>query len=187
MTMAPMTTGSGDDGFTGLLGEGRVKKCDLQPEAYGSVDEASAVLGLARSLARTEGMNGIVIQIQQDLHDLMAELAASPEAVDQFRRLDQERVGWLEGLIDRYALEVSMPQGFVFAGETTSGAVFDLARTMVRRAERSVARLHFEGEIEYPYPLVYLNRLSSLCFLLSLIENQDKGQAYATPAKDSEE
>ncbi len=186
MAMAPMFSGSGDDGFTDLLGKGRVKKCDLQPEAYGSVDEASAVLGLARSLACHEGMHDIVIQIQQDLHDLMAELAASPEAVDRFRRLDQERVRWLEGLMDRYGREVPIPQEFIYAGETTSAAIFDLARTVVRRAERAVARLHFEGEIEYPYPLIYLNRLSSLCFLLTLVEDQEKGSTYTAPIKDSE-
>lgn len=185
--MKKIYTGRGDDGFTNLLGKGRVPKSDLQPEAYGSVDEASAALGLARSLASAEEISAIVVQVQRDLQDLMAELAASPDAVERFRRLDQERISWLEGWIDLLGEQVSIPNDFILAGDSSRGAAFDLARCIVRRAERAVARLHFEGEIQYPHPLVYLNRLSSLCFLLATMENQRSGSGGFLMSRDSSE
>jgi len=88
--------------------------------------------------------------------------------------------------MDRFGQEVPIPKEFIYAGDSTSGAIFDLARTVVRRAERAVARLHFEGEVKYPHPLIYLNRLSSLCFLFTLVEDQEKGSTYTAPIKDSE-
>jgi cob(I)alamin adenosyltransferase len=88
-------TRGGDDGYTGLLGEGRVSKDDLRMEALGAVDEANAALGIARSMARSPEGAGILLEIQRDLYGLMAELAATAETAARFRTIDSQRVpGW---------------------------------------------------------------------------------------------
>ena len=176
-------TGKGDDGMTGLLGEQRVPKYHPRPAAYGAVDEASAALGLARSLARAEQTRSLLVDIQRDLYHIMAELAATKQQASQFRSLSEDRVDWLEGEIERLGDEILMPRGFVLGGDSPSGAALDLARTIVRRAERSVAQLAHEGELNNPPLLAYLNRLSSLCFVLALWENRRAGVESPTLAK----
>jgi cob(I)alamin adenosyltransferase len=174
LRMSRYYSGDGDDGYTGLLGEGRVPKYAPRPNAYGTLDEAQAALGLARSMAGEESSE-VVRQVQVDLYHIMAELAAPLEHASQFRKLDSRRVGWLEGKLEQFGQQVDMPSGFVISGDTQSGAAFDLARTVVRRAERHAAALLHEGEIQNPQILPYLNRLSSLCYVLSLWENQQAG------------
>ncbi len=183
--MAPIYSRTGDDGYTGLLGEGRVPKFHPQPEAYGSIDEASASLGLARALTQSEAVTAIVKQIQRDLYMLMAELASTPEHRETFHGIDGEKVSWLEHQVDAYSRGIEMPDEFVLPGDSTAGAAFDLARTVVRRAERAVARLHLEGDESFPFILQYLNRLSSLCFVLALWENQQAGVDRPSLAKDT--
>ena len=183
-TMTRMYSGSGDDGFTNLLGNERIPKHAMQPEAYGSVDEACAMIGLARALVRSEELDRLLLEIQGDLHDLMAELAASQNASDRFRKLDEKRIRQLERWIERFGQSVSMQKGFVFSGDSIRGAIFHLARTTVRRAERAVVRLHFEGEMKYPYPLQYLNRLSSLLFVLAVFEDQQAEAGNQSLTKD---
>ena len=168
-------TGRGDDGTTGWLGEGRIPKFGPRPEAYGTVDEASAALGVARSLAEAPAVGEVVIQIQRDLYHLMAEVASPKETSSQFRKVDADRVRWLEDQMERFGRQVALPSEFVVPGDSHAAAAFDLARTVVRRAERLVARLQAEGELENVDLLRYLNRLSSLCFVLELVENQRAG------------
>lgn len=167
-----MYSGSGDDGTTSLLGEGRVNKFDLRPQAYGAVDEASAALGLVRSLTQSAQISALCESVQRDLYHLMAELAAVGDAAEHFRTIDAGRVAWLEQEIDSISEEVELPRDFVIFGEHPSAAALDLARTIVRRAERSVARLFHEDQVQNEQLLAYLNRLSSLCFVLALWENQ---------------
>ena len=168
-------TGKGDDGTTGWLGAGRIPKSGPRPEAYGTVDEASAALGVARSAAGTQIVAEVVIQVQRDLYHLMAEVASSKEQSAQFRAIDGSRVRWLEDQIEAFGRQIELPSEFVLPGDSPAGAAFDLARTVVRRAERLIARLHTEGELENPDLLRYLNRLSSLCFVLELVENRQAG------------
>jgi cob(I)alamin adenosyltransferase len=170
--MKRIFSGSGDKGFTGLLGETRVPKYHPQPEAYGSLDEASAALGMARAISNFEEVDADVKEIQHDLYKAMAELAATPENRDKFKSLAIDRVKWLEDRIHVYSQPIQISIEFVTSGDSLGGAAFDLARTVVRRAERAVAKLHLEGEIEYDIILQYLNRLSSLCFVLLLWEDQ---------------
>jgi len=174
----------GDDGTTGLLGAGRVSKDHARPEAYGTVDEASAALGLARAMAHSKQAAEISLQAQRDLYHLMAELAATPQEAPRFRVIDAGRVAWLEEQMDDLEAKVNMPQDFVVSGDSQSGAAFDLARTVVRRAERLVVRLHRNGEVESLFLLSYLNRLSSLCFVLSLWENQQAGVERPSLARE---
>ncbi len=182
--MAKMYTAAGDDGYTGLLGEGRTPKYAPRIEAVGSVDEATAALGMARAACRSEGCQELLLAIQRDLYHLMAELAATPENAARFRQVDAGRVAWLEEQTDALAKRIAAPDEFIVPGDSPAGAVLDLSRTIVRRAERRVAYLLHQNEIENPELLRYLNRLSSLCFALELLENQASGRPSPTLARD---
>ncbi len=180
-------TRAGDDGYTGLLGKERVAKEDLRLEALGTVDEAGAALGVARAHARSPEGPGLLLQIQRDLYGLMAELAATPENAERFHTIDAARVAWLEAQVDALSGYTEVPQEFIVPGDTVEGAFFDLARAVVRRAERRAAALLHRGDMTNPELLRYLNRLSSLCFVLELRENQIVGNTKITLAKPGEE
>ena len=170
--MSTFYTRKGDDGTTGLLGEGRLPKYHPRMEAIGSLDEATAALGLARSLVQHAALEPILLQAQRDLYGLMAEVAATPQNAAQFRSIDAMRVAWLENETDTLTATVEMPKEFILPGETQGSGALALARTVIRRAERRVAELLDAGELENQDLLRYLNRLSSLCFVLELAENQ---------------
>jgi cob(I)alamin adenosyltransferase len=181
--MSSFYTRKGDDGTTGLLGEGRVSKTHPRMEALGALDEASATLGLARASARDPRCGPLVTEIQRDLYRLMAEVAAPPENAAQFHAIDAARVAWLETQTDSLGGSVTLPKEFILPGDSPGGAAFSLARTVVRRAERRVVELFDSGEIKNLELQRYLNRLSSLCFVLELIENEAAGK-NTTLAKD---
>jgi cob(I)alamin adenosyltransferase len=185
--MPSFFSGQGDDGYTGLLGEGRVPKYDARPEAYGTVDEASAALGLARAMAITEEGRKLTKELQRDLYHVMAELASTEKNAGRFESVDRARLEWIEAAIERIGNAVDMPKDFVLGGDSSAGAAFDLARTVVRRAERLVARLVHAGELSNGMVLPYLNRLSSLCFLLSLLEARAAGIDRLSLAKGDRE
>ena len=170
--MSNFYTRKGDDGTTGLLGEGRLPKYHPRMETIGSLDEATAALGLARSLVQDAALQPLLLQTQRDLYGLMAEVAATPENAAQFRSIDAARVEWLETETDALSAKVEMPKEFILPGETQSSGALALARTVVRRAERRIAEMLDAGELENQELLRYLNRLSSLCFVLELAENQ---------------
>lgn len=172
---SPFYTGTGDQGTTGLLGEGRVSKDDPRIEAVGAVDEVMAVLGVARAHARAGQTRALLLEVQRDLYRLMAEVAAMPEKQARFRGITAERVAWLEEQIAALEEEVPPPKAFIVPGDSLGGAFLDLARTVVRRAERRVVALWRAGGLENPALAAYLNRLSSLCFVLELLENRAAG------------
>lgn len=174
--MSNFYTRKGDDGTTGILGEGRLPKYHPRIEAVGTLDETTAALGLARALSHSPQVNVILVQTQRDLYGLMAEVAATPENAERFRSIDASRVEWLEAQTDSLSETVEMPAEFILPGETPSGGALSLARTVVRRAERRVAELLADGKLENRKLLHYLNRLSSLCFVLELVENQFDGK-----------
>ena len=182
--MSKYYTRRGDDGTTGVLGEGRVTKYDLRMEVLGAVDEATAALGMARSLAKTTAVRGLLLNIQRDLYLLMAESAATEENEERFHAVNEDKVTWLEEQTDALAGQVTLPKEFIVPGDTRPGAFLALARTIVRRAERRVAVLVEAGELQNPELLRDLNRLSSLCFVLELYESQAAGRAGPTLAKD---
>ena len=184
-SMSPLFTRTGDDGTTGLLGEGRLPKSHLRMETLGTLDEASAALGLARALCKAEQTGPLLVQVQRDLYALMAEVAATPENAAQFRTLDSGRVQWLESQAEAISTVAPMPDEFILPGDSPGSAALSLARTIVRRAERRLAGLLETGEIENKILLQYLNRLSSLCFALELLENQAAGKK-TTLVKKSE-
>ena len=169
-------TGTGDEGYTSLLGADRVAKHDLRPEAYGTVDEASAFLGIVRAdTSVSERTKALVLQSQRDLWLLMGELASAP-GVKLPQRLGSDRVDWLEQETTKLGEETPPLTQFVIPGDTLIGARLDVARTVVRRAERHVTRLFHEGDLENAQILRYLNRLSSLLFALARFEEHRIGQ-----------
>ena len=176
-------TSSGDDGYTGVLGAGRVAKETARIEALGTIDEATAALGMARALCKSRQAGKLLLAVQRDLYHLMAEISATPENAVRFRQIDASRVTWLEEQTDSLAQQVETPREFILPGDTPGGAALDLARAVVRRAERRAAGLLHQGEIENPDLLRYLNRLSSLCFVLELVESRTVRKSGPTLAK----
>jgi len=168
-------TGRGDDGYTDLLGGPRVAKYDLRPEALGALDEASAALGLARAHAQSEETRHALIQAQRDLYLLMADIATIEGRHAGQPRLTAAHVGSLERIIADLDPRVSIPKEFVAPGDSVCGAALDVARTVVRRAERALARVAHADALPGSAGLAYLNRLSSLLFGLARFEDAAAG------------
>ena len=145
-------------------------------EAIGALDEASAAIGLARAQCSAPQTAPILLEAQRDLYKLMAEVAATPENAQRFHFINETRVNWLEKQTDELSTIVEMPKEFILPGDTLGGATLSMARAIVRRAERCVVSL-FDDEVVINADLQrYLNRLSSLCFVLELLENQFVGK-----------
>jgi cob(I)alamin adenosyltransferase len=171
-------TKAGDDGKTRLLGPDRVSKDSARLEAYGTVDELNAVLGVARAGGLDVATDELVEQIQHDLFVLGASLA-DPSPTGRFQAaIRAEHVEALESQID--ALEAELPplSAFILPGGTVAGAHFQLARTVARRAERRVVSLRDQpGQHVAPFAIRYLNRLSDLMFVLGRAVNHRAGVA----------
>lgn len=163
-------TRRGDDGTTGLLHGGRVRKDDPRTEACGAVDEAQSFLGLARAEARAAGrdeLDALLVRLERDLWVLMAELATEPDRRDRLvpgtTMVTAEMVAGLEPLIDDLSGRFEPPGGFVVPGQDRVSAAVDVARTVVRRAERRAVAVAAEGSFVVPY----LNRLSDLLWTIA--------------------
>ena len=166
--MAKVTTGTGDAGYTGLLGDERVPKYDPRPDTFGTVDEATSALGLARAMTQHQQVKDIIYTIQQELYLLMGELATTPENYEKMGlRMTNEHVKRLEQVEETLKQEVEIPNKFIIPGDTPDGAALDLARTIIRRAERMTVKLLHDGVIQNTEVVRYLNRLSDLVFILA--------------------
>lgn len=166
--MAKVTTGTGDTGYTGLLGAERVPKYDPRPDTFGTVDEATSALGVARALTKDAKAKEIIYRVQNELYLLMGELATTPENYEKMGlRLTPEHVQWLEQTEESLKQEVEIPNKFIIPGDTPDGAALDLARTIIRRAERMAVKLLHDGVIQNGEVIRYLNRLSDLVFILA--------------------
>jgi cob(I)alamin adenosyltransferase len=177
-------TRKGDDGTTSLWYGGRVPKTDARTEAYGSIDEASAALGVARSLCGPDDseLAADLLRLQRELFVAGAELATAPEAQgrldDGVSRVTDAMVQGLEPLIDRYMDRVDLPPRFVIAGGTTLSAQLDVARTAIRRAERRVVALKEANGLASPAVLRYLNRASDLAFAIARVADVDEPELF---------
>jgi cob(I)alamin adenosyltransferase len=177
-------TRKGDDGTTSLWYGGRVAKTDARTEAYGSIDEAGAALGVARSLcgADEEELAGDILRLQGELFVAGAELATAPEAEGRLEegisRIDDAMVDALEPVIDRYMDRVDLPPKFVIPGGTTLSAQLDVARTVIRRAERRVVALKDDGQLASDAVLRYLNRASDLVFAMARFADVDDPELF---------
>jgi cob(I)alamin adenosyltransferase len=161
-------TRKGDDGTTGLFHGGRVRKDSAAPAAYGDVDEAQAALGLARAEAPPGGeLDDLLVHLERDLYVLMAELATATEnrskLVPATTLVTAEMVAALEVHIDELSSRFEPPTEFVVPGENRIAALLDVARTIVRRAERQALDVAGAGSHVVPY----LNRLSDLLWTMA--------------------
>ena len=166
-------TKTGDDGTTGLFGAGRLPKYALRIEAYGTVDETNAVLGLCRSDSNAHHFEPLLEDIQRQLFVLGADLATPLEVRSQYPipRIDEGDITPLEQAIDRFELDLPPLEKFILPGGSKLSAYFHLARTVSRRAERIVVELASTQEIG-KYDIPFLNRLSDLFFVLARKANQ---------------
>ena len=166
-------TKKGDDGTTGLLYGSRVSKADPAAEAYGTVDETVADLGVARAIA-SGPLKGLLLEIQRELFVVGADLATNPDQRSKLKPevslVTSEMVERLEKLIDGSVEEHPLPNEFIVPGATPASAALDVARVTCRRAERRAVALRETGHEVNPDALGYLNRLSDLLFVLARAE-----------------
>jgi cob(I)alamin adenosyltransferase len=176
-------SGKGDDGTTSWIGKGRLKKFDLRFETLGSLDETSASLGVARGLSGNAQVKETLLHIQRDLSGMMGEVAADLEQAERFRTIHAEQVAWLEGQLDTVSGLVEAPRSFLMSGDTPGAGALDMARAVSRRAERRAVEMTDEGDLKNPLIIAYLNRLSSLLFVLELLELKTCSPESPTVAK----
>jgi cob(I)alamin adenosyltransferase len=160
-------TKTGDDGTTGLFGGGRVKKASLRVEAYGTVDETNAVIGVARATGLAPVVDAVLERVQEDLFTLGAELACVPgrESKLHMKLLGEVDIHRLELAIDEADAACESLKAFVLPGGSPQAAALHLARTVCRRAERATLAVD-DGPVRGDV-VVYLNRLSDLLFALA--------------------
>jgi cob(I)alamin adenosyltransferase len=195
-----VATGKGDDGTTGLLfGGARVRKDDLRTEAYGTVDETVAALGLARAELHMKreygvlspnfgGLGQTILRLQRELFVVGAELATTPDARDRQQdgvsRVSRAMVDALGDTLVEAEAAIELPKEFVVPGETRVSAALELARTIARRAERRTVTLASEDHgIAAGHILAYLNRLADLLWVLARVAEQAeaRGATVARP------
>ena len=182
--MTKIYTRKGDDGTTGLWYGGRVPKFGGRPEAYGSVDEAASALGLARAAAeRDSELYRDVLRLQNELFIAGAELATAPEAAERLRdgvsRVTPEMAAELEQAIDRYMGRVELPPKFVIPGGTRLSAQLDVARAVIRRAERRTVALAEAGGLASEELLRFLNRASDAAYAMARFADVDEPELFA--------
>jgi cob(I)alamin adenosyltransferase len=184
-------TKKGDDGTTSLWYGGRVPKSDPRTEAYGTLDEAASVLGVARSLclaAEQEDLAADILRLQNQLFVAGAELATAPEAAgrleDGVSRISDETADSLDAEVDRYLEGVELPPQFTIPGGTQISAQLDVARAVLRRAERRVAALNEAGELASDAILRFLNRASDLVFAMARATDEDSPARFAGRRKE---
>jgi cob(I)alamin adenosyltransferase len=177
-------TRKGDDGTTSLWYGGRVAKTDARTEAYGAIDEAGAALGVARSLCGPDDgeLAADILRLQRELFVAGAELATAPDAEGRLQEgiseIDDQMVSALEPVIDRYMDRVDLPPKFVISGGTTLSAQLDVARTVIRRAERRVVALKEGDQLASGAVLRYLNRASDLVFAMARFADVDDPELF---------
>ncbi len=175
-------TSRGDQGETDQIGKGRLSKTHLRIQTLGSLDEASAALGFARAQTTDPGINQLIKTTQKDLYRIMAIVALDKPNPEKIPDLESERITWLEEQIDHFGSQTESSRDFIIPGENLPSAALGLARTIVRRAERDLVALH-EAELLYSETaLSYLNRLSSLCFVLEVFSSQNPPPAPGNPS-----
>ncbi len=172
--MPRIYTKTGDDGTTGRLFGGRVSKADPATEASGAIDEAVAALGLARALSDDPGLDEGLLEIQRHLFVAGADLATNPSERAKLEPgislVTNEMVEHLETWIDELVISHPLPKEFVVPGANGVSATLDVARSIVRRAERSVIALRESGTEVTDQVVRYLNRLSDLLFVMARVE-----------------
>jgi len=168
MKKAAVYTRTGDKGTTGLYTGERVAKDSVRVEAYGNVDEITSALGLARATVTRTDVRATILELQKKLSLVMADIASLNLPAPYIK---DEDIKDIEGTIDQYDALLQPLSHFLLPGDTLAAAALDIARTTTRRAERQLLRLAAEEEVNRNV-LVYINRLSDLCFILGRVESE---------------
>ena len=175
--MGKIYTKLGDKGNTDLLYGGRVRKTDLHCVAFGTVDEANSALGLARSLSKDPWVRDRLMEVQQDLFTVGAELATKPDLrvhlIEHFPIVTEEMTTRLETLIDEISEQITLPKSFIVPGGSQASAAIDIGRSAMRRAEREAIQLLDLEELANIEVPRYLNRLSDFLFMLARFEDRE--------------
>ncbi|MFN8216098.1 MAG: cob(I)yrinic acid a,c-diamide adenosyltransferase [Solirubrobacterales bacterium] len=188
--MVKIYTRKGDDGTTSLWYGGRVPKHHARTEAYGSLDEACSALGVARALcdAGEAELAADILRLQDGLYIAGAGLATAPEAAERLEpgisRTTEAMVAELEERIDRYMSAVDLPPKFVLPGGNHLSAQLDVARTVIRRAERRVAALAEAGELADEVVVRFINRASDLAFAMARFADVDDPVLFEGRARE---
>ncbi len=183
--MVKIYTKKGDDGTTSLWYGGRVSKASARTDAYGTLDEAASALGVGRALCgpQHEEIAADLLRLQNDLFVAGAELATAPEASDRLEagisRVTDEMADELDGVIDRYMDRVDLPPKFVVPGGTQLSAELDVARAVIRRAERRVAEMSEAGEPVSDAMLRFLNRASDTVYAMARFADVREPELFA--------
>ena len=184
-------TRTGDDGTTSLFGGERVGKGNPRIDAYGTVDEANSVVGVARSHLRgepgAEALDPVLSDLQEELFVVGADLATPLDAKPIVPRIKEKHVERLEDRIDRFDADLAPLKKFVLPGGSPAGATLHSARTITRRAERLVVQAGTAAPIN-EQAVVYLNRLSDLFFVLARWANKQAGireDTWTPPQEES--
>ncbi len=178
--MVKIYTKKGDEGQTSLFGGQRISKSDPRAEAYGTVDEACSVLGVARAATREEELRVVIHGIQEDLFLLGAELATVPEDRERLRvsQISSAHTARLEALIDERLAKIELPRAFIIPGSSSYiPALLDWARAVIRRGERQIVNLRETGLLDNPEVLKFVNRLGDLLFVLARYQEAIEGSS----------
>lgn len=181
--MAKVYTKTGDSGSTGLFGGTRISKSDLRVEAYGTIDEGSAVIGIAKASLKQKEMKAQLDAIQEDLLLAGAEVASDEKGrVKLIQKIEKGDVERLEAWIDEYDRYLAPLRAFIHPGENLSSSYLHQARTILRRAERRLITLSDSQPVR-PELLQYLNRVSDYCFTLArMVDQWDQIEQIASKA-----
>ena len=165
---ARVTTRTGDGGETSLFGKGRVRKTDPRIEALGDLDEAQSVIGVARAMVTKSTVGRQLLELQQGLYVAMSEVATPREDLARLKtRLDAAALANLDAALEALKKKTPIEGRFVIPGEDALSAALDHARTVARRAERSVVACVDSGSVSGDVLLPWLNRVSDLLFVLA--------------------
>ena len=174
-------TSRGDQGKTDQIGKSRLSKAHIRIQTVGSLDESSSFLGFARAQITDHEINQLIKTIQKDLYRIMSIVAQEQPDSDKIPDLEPGRVAWLEEKIDHYGSLTESPRDFILPGQNLPSGAIGMARTVVRRAERDLVSLAEESMLFSETSLSYLNRLSSLCFVLELLTAQNPSSSTGNP------
>lgn len=182
--MPKIYTKKGDDGTTGLLYGGRVPKDDARTQVYGTLDEAVSAMGIARAGGLTPRVDEIVVRLQREMFVAGAQLATAAENQSKLEagvsKVTPEMTVQAESDIDALLDEHPLRNEFILPGETQGSAGLDLARSILRRAERQAVAMQRAGEMPDPEILRYLNRASDLLFALARYQEGESGKSAAS-------
>lgn len=185
MTGFSITTKKGDAGETGLLDNSRVLKVDPRPEAYGTLDEASSFLGLARATTEWVECKQWLLLMQNHIFVINSELACPVASIHLLKSvLRKDDLEALERISIDIENRLNLPRRFVIYGETRVSAILDIARAVVRRAERRIIALDLVEKLANPHILPYVNRLSDVLYLLARYEEFAHQVPYRHPNPD---